>query len=430
MNSLFRGTFTPMNLEIGNSVSCLFADGIPKRVRNFTCRFGPENGVRMYVVKVMYKYTKFVWLVAMYCGLATAGPNTYWQTPIPPPGEAPTGHHPLTRDLSPDRCGLCHQDTYRQWQGSIHAKAMSKGLAGQLRITSKQNVRACLTCHVPRSGQWALWEAQGASALTELHGIDCAGCHVRDSYERYGAREIKDTPHGTVRAMPLFKRSEFCIKCHQFPKGQGNVVNGKPLENTYNEWRASRYSQSGQTCQSCHMPNGKHEFKGIHDRGMTRKGLAVRVSRTEAGLHVHAKNVGAGHALPTYGTPRITIVAETIEKGRVKRAQYLIQRRLHWHPKTGWREISDTRLMPDQSIDLNLPMAKDQVATVKVIVQPDHDYHDRVYPMLLSAPVDLPSADRAMLEAARKAGIANEYTLYSFSCNSWKGNKQSCDESS
>jgi hypothetical protein len=358
---------------------------------------------------------------------AAAAQDDYWKLPVPAQGKPPESHHPLTRNLEADNCGLCHQDKLRQWRESLHARAMSKGVAGQLNFTSRSNVEACLACHTPRSEQRALWDKEGASALTRLHGIDCAGCHVR-GYQRFGPRDVKETPHGPIKTLPLFKRSEFCIKCHQFPKGEGTVLNGKPLENTYNEWLASPYAKSGQTCQSCHMPDGKHEFKGIHDPEMTRRGLAVRVIRTAQGMHVRATNAGAGHALPTYGTPRITIRSETVIDGEPRRSDFIIQRRVDWNPKTGWRELSDTRLLPGQSLNLNLPLAKDKGARVRVFVQPDQDYHERVYPMLLSAPINLSKEDRAMLEAARDAGIGNEYTLYSFECGPWPGSDKACVE--
>ncbi|MFQ5934925.1 MAG: multiheme c-type cytochrome [Acidiferrobacterales bacterium] len=350
----------------------------------------------------------------------------YWWLPVPPQGEPPESHHPLTRDLSAKTCGLCHQDKYKQWRDSIHAKAMSKGLVGQLATTSQQNRESCLSCHSPRSEQWVAWQAAGSAAFGKVDGIDCAGCHVR-AYRRFGPREVAESPHGKVEALPLFQRSEFCMNCHQF-HGGGVSLNGKPLENTYNEWKASRYGREGRTCQSCHMPAGTHGFKGIHDPEMTRQGLKVQVIRTRQGMYVEAKNAGAGHALPTYPTPRITLRADTAEGGRVKQASYVIQRRLHWDPKTGWRELSDTRLLPDQSLELRLPLQEDQPATVTVIVQPDHDYHDRVYPMLLAAQKNLSQQDRALLEAARREGINSKYTLYTFQCEGWTGTERPCGD--
>ncbi len=351
----------------------------------------------------------------------------YWWLPVPLQGDPPNEHHPLTRDLSAKVCGYCHPKQHQQWRESLHALAMSKGLIGQLATTSQQNREACLSCHSPRSEQWATWKTLGSSALGKVDGIDCAGCHVR-AYHRFGPRDVAETPHGKVKGLELFKRSEFCQKCHQFPPGQGTVLNGKPLENTYNEWKASRYSREGKTCQSCHMPDGRHEFKGIHDAEMTRRGLRVQVLRTAKGMYVEAKNVGAGHALPTYTTPRITIRAETTEQGKAKHAEFVIQRRVTWDPQKGWRELSDTRLLPDQSLELRLPLMPNQGAKVTVTVHPDQDYHERVYPMLLAAPIKLSQQDRAMLTDARDEGIGRAYRLYDFECTAWKGKEQACGD--
>lgn len=371
------------------------------------------------------RYLQLLYILVSSAALTEAVRGDYWQLPVPAQGDAPAGHHALTHDLSAQSCGLCHQDKYKEWQHSLHAKAMSKGLAGQMRSTKPQSRGACLACHLPRTEQWLTWKAGGLSAIIKLHGIDCASCHVR-THKRYGPRDVANTPHGTVQGLLLFESSQFCIKCHQFPE-RGLKLNGKLLENTYREWRASSYGRAGQTCQSCHMPGGKHEFKGIHDPAMTRKGLKVEVTRKADGVYVRAWNAGAGHALPTYTTPRITITVQTNDKGEAKKATHVIQRQVDWHPQTGWKELSDTRLMPGESVDLMLPLAAKRLALVSVDVQPDADYHDRIYPMLLSAPwMKLSERDRALLEAARDEGINNEYKLYRFKCGPWNGKEKQC----
>jgi hypothetical protein len=52
---------------------------------------------------------------------------------------------------------------------------------------------------------------------------------------------------------------------HQFP-GEGFALNGKPLENTYEEWRASPAARRGLEWQDCHMPDRRHLWRGIHER--------------------------------------------------------------------------------------------------------------------------------------------------------------------
>ncbi|HFC93149.1 MAG TPA: hypothetical protein ENJ51_10090, partial [Leucothrix mucor] len=53
--------------------------------------------------------------------------NDYWQLPIPPQGDAPQTHHPITHDISPKSCALCHKKQADEWQDSYHAKAASDG---------------------------------------------------------------------------------------------------------------------------------------------------------------------------------------------------------------------------------------------------------------------------------------------------------------
>ncbi len=302
---------------------------------------------------------------------------------------------------------------------------MSKGLAGQLMSTSPQTRASCLACHVPRSEQWQVFQREGPQGYVMLDGIDCASCHVR-GHIRFGPRDVANTPHGTVKGWSMFNNSRFCAKCHQFP-ADGPRNNGKLIEDTYDQWLASRYSREGKTCQGCHLPDGQHEFKGIHDPAMTRQGLQVLATRKADGVHVRASNVGAGHALPTYGTPRIVISMVTSDGGKATSATHVIGWESTWSPQDGWREIFDTRLFPDESVDLVLPVAKGRTARVTVTVKPDADYHDRVYPMLLEKQQNITADDRAMLESARKEGISNQYKLYDFDCDMWKNKEQSCN---
>jgi len=52
--------------------------------------------------------------------------------------------------------------------------------------------------------------------------------------------------------------------------------------------------------------------------------------------------VGAGHALPTYITPRIELSLLDPEQERPLR-RWALQRRMDWTSENGWRELSDTR---------------------------------------------------------------------------------------
>jgi hypothetical protein len=269
-----------------------------------------------------------------------------------------------------------------------------------------------------------LWAEGGLSAVPLMAGVDCASCHLR-AHVRHGPRAIPETPHGPVERHPLYRDAAFCAPCHQFDE-TGLSVNGKPLENTYAEWLASPYARDGITCQSCHMPGRRHAFKGIHDRQTTRSGLAVQARRTREGLQVAAGNVGAGHALPTYVTPRILIRLEG--EGGSPAVEHVIARKMRWSQEAGWEELADDRLLPDDwvGVDLGLPLS--QAGRVEVRVEPGFDYHDRVYPALLDLLEDLSAEERTLLHLAREQAAGTAYSLYRFACPPWSGRDRPCLE--
>ena len=115
------------------------------------------------------------------------------------------------------------------------------------------------------------------------------------------------------------------------------------------------------------MPDGRHGFKGVHDPEMVAQGLGVDVWRTRDGLLAHARNKGAGHALPTYVTPQIEI--ELSSAGGARRS-HLIARRMRWSEHDGWTEIADDRLLPGQWIALSLALEPGERGWVRVRVDP------------------------------------------------------------
>jgi len=353
--------------------------------------------------------------------------HPHWERPISAQGPAPpvAAGAEAVADLSADACGLCHQPQFSAWRKSLHAAAMSPGLFGQISAFDTATQEDCLTCHSPRQEMWELWWDKGLKDADAIAGVDCTSCHVR-RHVRYGPRAIAETPHGPVPEQPLFHRAEFCAPCHQFDE-TGLSVNGKPLENTYVEWRESRYAREGVTCQHCHMPDKRHAFKGIHDADMTRAGLSVQARRTLQGLRVRAGNTGAGHALPTYVTPRIVIRLEGTGGGTVQ--EHIIARKMRWSREEGWVELADDRLFPDQWITLDLALPKDQGGRISVHVEPDYDYHERVYPALLKMLTDdLSDREQSLLHRAREQSGTTVYRLYRFVCPEWNGHDEPCDE--
>ncbi len=366
-------------------------------------------------------YTITLCLVMLLPALAH---DDYWELPVPEQGNAPDTHHPITQDLSPRSCALCHTKQFEEWQGSFHAKAFSKGLIGQLPAYDENTQQGCLSCHAPRSEQHTLWDQSGIDALPRVYGIDCASCHVR-SHKRYSSKKKSPTPHGEIERLELFIQSAFCAPCHQF-SDDGDRTNGKLLENTYQEWLTSPYAEAKQTCQHCHMPQKSHVFLGIHDPETTRKGLKVEAHRQAQGIRVTARNDGAGHALPTYPTPRIRILMQAVDNSK-QRQEYVIHRHLIWDQESGWKELSDTRLMPLEQIELTLNLMGVQRAQVLVAVEPDAFYHDYVYPRLFQLIGDDldPEALTVLKDAANESG-QTRYTLYQLKCDRWTGEEMPC----
>jgi len=355
---------------------------------------------------------------------AAAGANEYWTLPVSPQGTAPADYVEPAKDLSPVACGVCHRKQFREWSSSLHARSARGGVLGQLPAFDRETKVSCLNCHAPGSEQQARFLAADAGQVQSLSGVDCVACHVR-RHRRYGPSSKPITPHGRVEALPLFEDAAFCSPCHQFPDW-GERVKGKLLENTEQEWRASPYASAGVGCRDCHMPAGSHAFKGIHDPGMVRQALGVEVRRKQEGIELQARNVGAGHALPTYATPRIQV---TLRSGDPEgaRLEYIIQRRLQWDPDTGWTELSDTRLGPGQELRLTLALDPGADAEVVLFVEPDALYYEQVYPSLeASIGEDLdPVSLRLLREAKRRAGRTG-FVLYRARCPPWPGREVAC----
>lgn len=250
---------------------------------------------------------------------------------------------------------------------------MGPGLVGQLQAMDADAVdehQACLRCHAPLAEQ-AQDLRDALAAKTEVsaanvygaaftHGLSCAGCHLRD-HQRFGPprrdgsapAEDDALPHGGWQASAAFEDSRFCAACHQF-EPDGYALEGKLLENTYEEWRASRHAAESRSCQSCHMPDRRHLWRGIHDPDMVRSGLVIETTApTATGGRIETElritNHGVGHAFPTYVTPHVIV-----EIGLANAGGALIEDSIQHHLIA--RDVSpdltveraDTRILPDE----------------------------------------------------------------------------------
>jgi hypothetical protein len=365
-----------------------------------------------------------LWLLPVFlCGLLVAcgdeaappvAPEVFlerhWFRPIAPQGPVPAGFSAQEAALDPDACGNCHVQQFTDWKTSLHAKAMGPGVLGQLldmAADATDEHQACIRCHAPLAEQAsslsqaiARPRAAGRQALLHEQGLACAACHVRQ-HVRFGPPRRdgsvpqagdKGLPHGGWKASAAFEDSRFCAACHQFKEGDF-ALNGKFLENTYEEWKASRYAREGKSCQSCHMPERRHLWRGVHDEQMMKESVKVTAAApVRAGDTVQAslaiRNTGSGHRFPTYVTPKV--IAEIYQAGADGR---LLQGTLQQHVIARLveldlsREISDTRLAPDEEamLDYRAPMDRRAAYLVyRMRVEPDAFYTE-LYKSLLAS---------------------------------------------
>ncbi|RME26052.1 MAG: hypothetical protein D6798_07490 [Deltaproteobacteria bacterium] len=364
----------------------------------------------------------------------------YWTFPVPAQGDAPPDWTPLEQRLDPDACGTCHPAQLADWRESWHHLAMGPGVLGQIVDwdgTDDRLVHQCQTCHAPLTEQHARLQQDDTwvdnSLLDEdmrAQGLTCAGCHVRQ-HQRYGppregrdvdesGRALAEGPHDGFIPRPEFQSSAFCARCHDFRPSQ-RALNGKLLQETGEEWRRTAFAAEGRTCQSCHMPEGRHLWKGIHDKDIVASGVEIRGGLQEAGslltpvtASLTLTNTGVGHRLPTYTTPEIKLIlvqvdADDNEIARSRR-EGSVARRIK--PDLS-KELFDTRLLPGESYTLPYAVRRQPgaVAVVaRVEVWPDEAYR-RFYEIKLRRPENHPKGE-AMLREALQNSIDSRYTLW------------------
>lgn len=364
-------------------------------------------------------------------------------------------------NLSPESCGECHRRQYEDWSHSVHGRSMGPGVIGQLIGFSPKEDASCRLCHAPLERQqpylfdeaaaplenedpasleWPVERTQeriyaskherknpAYDARLARQGIVCAACHVRDGIVYAPPPDLskprRQAPH-PVRHTPYFESAEFCRACHQF--SPDDVINGKPLENTYAEWRYSTWAAQSVTCQKCHMPGRAHRWKGIHDPDQVGLGLLVRfnAAATKSGvsgaLSILSANVG--HFFPTYVTPRVVAsvvlvdshgapIFGTLREGVISREVILTTDER--------REIRDSRLAPGDTFVLPYrvkwpgifsPRVEAAAIRAEVTVYPDH-FYTGLFEELLDD--DLDSEARQKILQAHANSKRSPFTVFS-----------------
>ena len=354
----------------------------------------------------------------------------HWRAPLPPQGPAPPGFSSTEASMAPEACGGCHPAQLADWRTSLHARALGPGVTGQLvemLATAPEDALACFTCHAPLAEQRPLLGPDAKHAKNPAfdaalagHGVVCASCHVR-AHERFGpprrdgslasSAPPETLPHRGATRTPAFLASEFCRGCHQFDS-DGLAINGKLLENTYEEWKASRFASAGMQCQDCHMPDRRHLWRGIHDAEMVRSGLDIAVQRGSRSATLTVRNTGVGHAFPTYVVPRVVLRGAVIDaRGKALSGttrEVVIGREVALDLS---REMRDTRLAPGAEARLAYrarPEHQGLRMRLSVEVQPDA-FYTRFFDALISNGA---GRGEAQLRQALASARRSPYTLF------------------
>ena len=358
----------------------------------------------------------------------------HWARPLSMQGKPPAGFGELEASLDPSACGSCHKEQFDAWRTSLHSRSMGPGVLGQLLDMDPKAVddhQDCLRCHAPLGEQAAslvdaIAGARGKRRAEGVHekGLTCAGCHVR-GHARFGPprrdgsapKPAEPGPHAGWQSTPAFSDSRFCAACHQF-EPDGFALNGKLLENTYEEWRASRYAREGRSCQSCHMPDRRHNWRGIHDAETVRAGVTIdaqvpEVASGRISARLRLANTGTGHAFPTYVTPKVEMqIFQTDASGKPLGGTRRAHRVARQVAQDLSKEIADTRLPPGGEAELayQLPAHRKAAYLVyRVRVEPDAFYATFYRDALKGGTL---RAGRKLIEQALVAANASAYTLF------------------
>jgi tetratricopeptide (TPR) repeat protein len=222
-------------------------------------------------------------------------------------------HIPASYFMESNSCQRCHQDIYKQWQGSAHHFSSFNNAWYRKSIEYMQDTigvkssKWCAGCHDPAllySGMFDRPVGEVEDTPAGQAGLGCMMCHSisqvkstmgqADFFLEYPAlhkmaasknpivvrlhdflTELNPEPHRRVFLKPFMRTqtAEFCSTCHKVhldvPVNHYRWVRGF---NDYDNWQASGvsfqgarsfyYPAKGQMCADCHMPLTKSADAG------------------------------------------------------------------------------------------------------------------------------------------------------------------------
>ncbi len=322
--------------------------------------------------------------------------SNHWQNPIPEQGSPPSHYSPIEASLEPESCGTCHREQFESWRNSLHSKSMTEGFLWQMEGLGLENSKTCMKCHSPlQETQSFVLKSKNLiqaypvryetylSSKSNHQGIICASCHVR-GHVRLGPRPIDNhlpgsAPHGGFEIRDEFENSKFCKSCHESPE-DGKRINGKKQMEIYTEWSNSKFASEGVTCQNCHMPNRKHEWKGIHDKEFVLSGVKIEINKIQESNSIilmgKINSTRIGHSFPGYSVPKVfmRIIEEDFQKRRKVLNEEVVGRMMDTSHS---EEYFDTRIKPGEEKTIFhqlIQLEQSKKYFFEVWVEPDETY--------------------------------------------------------
>ena len=259
-------------------------------------------------------------------------------------------------------CGTCHQEIYREWSASAHARSATgkhflnlydgtdwhgnPNVGWVLLGDHPLGAGVCNACHVPTMPLQAAipfsdddyFDVRNAKGVA-AQGVHCDYCHkiqgvgdgkIGQAHGRFNLTLLRpsegqiffgpldDVDRGEDSYSSLYRDSRYCASCHE------GTVFGVPVYTTYSEWQDSPARRAGKQCQTCHMAPtghmsniapghggierdpktlGNHRFFAGSPEEMLRGAVSLVTTARRDGAAIHADVVvradGAGHRMPT-----------------------------------------------------------------------------------------------------------------------------------
>ncbi len=211
--------------------------------------------------------------------------------------------------LSARACAACHADVAADFATTRHAAAWSNPVFQDgLR---REPLQRCVHCHAPlvqqklQAGPLGIAAPRPPTTTTSasietslLHeGVTCVVCHVRDGVVLVAGDVVRkdNTPMHPVRVEPALKDPALCASCHQFGFSDSDTL----MQDTWGEWQRFAAGGGVGTCQSCHMPGGRHLFRGAWDVELLKRSLHVDVVDDGDRRALVLRSIDVGHHFPS-----------------------------------------------------------------------------------------------------------------------------------